>query len=67
MKTINLTDREIALLVAALGARRDAFMQTPPDGGCLPTLELAAFINELAELQSDLREALNPTEGRGSK
>ena len=66
MKTINLTDREIALLVAALGARRDAFMQTPPDW-CLPTPELAAFINELTDLQSDLREALKPTEGRGSK
>ena len=52
---IDLTDREIELLMAALGARIGTLEQHPDASNP----QLAELITELFELETDLREAVN--------
>ena len=54
MKTIDLTNREIDLLITAVGTHVQELMKEPPES-CLPTPGMAALINELDNLRCDLR------------
>ena len=61
MKTVELTERELTLLIAALGTHVQELMREPP-GGCLPTPMMADLINELHDLEADL-SSLNRDDG----
>jgi len=62
MKTLELTDREIELLATALATHVAELMRQPPES-CLPTPQMADEINELHDLEWDLREILNRDDG----
>jgi hypothetical protein len=64
MKTLELTDRELSLLMAAIGTHAQELMKEPPKG-CLPTPQMGDLINELWALEGDLREILNRDDGWG--
>jgi len=61
MKTLELTDRELSLLMTAVGAHIIEVGKT--SAGCLPSPELADRINELTALEDDLREMLHRDDG----
>jgi len=63
MKTLELTDRELSLLMTAVAANIIEVGKT--SAGCLPSPELADRINELTALEDDLREMLHRDDGWG--
>jgi len=65
MKTLELTDRELSLLMTAVGAHIIEMGKT--SAGCLPSPELADRINELTALEDDLREMLHRDDGWGER
>ena len=65
MKTLELTDRELSLLMTAVGAHIIEVGKT--SAGCLPSPELVDRINELTALEDDLREMLHRDDGWGDR
>ena len=61
MKTLELTDRELSLLMTAVATNIIEVGKT--SAGCLPSPELADRINELTALEDDLREMLHRDDG----
>jgi hypothetical protein len=61
MKTLELTDRELSLLMSAVATHIIEVGKT--SAGCLPSPELADRINELTALEDDLREMLHRDDG----
>ena len=66
MKTLELTDRELSLLATAVATHVAELMRQPPES-CLPTPQMADEINELHDLEWDLREILNRDDGWPSR
>ena len=61
MKTLELTDRELSLLMTAVATHIIEVGKT--SAGCLPSPELVDRINELTALEDDLREMLHRDDG----
>jgi len=62
VKTVELTDRELELLIDALGIHADALNDSLVASG---NPELADALNEVLDLETDLREMLHRDDGWG--